>query len=238
MYDIVIPLGPNDIQLIQTVVKHCSNIQNHRNIYIVSYDKNINIDGAITVDENIFPFNKSDIISYGIKKERDGWYLQQLIKLYAGFVIQDILDDYLVIDSDTIFLKEITFMIDSKYCFTIATENHTPYFIHMNKLHQTLKRYVNLSGIAHHMIFNKKFVNELFKLIEDKHNIEFWKAFLKFVDPNQNSGASEYEIYFNFMIKYHPELFIARNLNRKNTSDYSEIERKNYDYISIHWYIR
>jgi hypothetical protein len=238
MYDIVIPLGPNDIQLIQTVVKHCSNIQNHRNIYIVSYDKNINIDGAITVDENIFPFNKSDIIAFGIKKERAGWYLQQLIKLYAGFVIEDILDDYLVIDSDTIFLKEISFITDSKYNFTIATENHTPYFTHMNKLHTTLKRCLNSSGIAHHMIFNKKFVGELFNLIENEHHMIFWKAFLHFVIPTEISGASEYEIYFNFMLKYHPELCIIRNLNWKNTSYKSEIERKKYDYISIHWYMR
>lgn len=240
MYDIVIPLGPNDTSLIKEVVSHTKNILNHRNIYIVTMIKDLSLDNCIIIDEAIFPFSKKSIseINPSIKPEKTGWYLQQLIKLYAGFIIPNILPDYLVVDADTIFLKEIDFMSDNKYLFTISDENHKPYFVHMNKLHNSLKRNLNCSGIAHHMIFNIQYIGELFQLIETKYHIDFWKVFIKFVDRKQNNGASEYEIYFNFMVKYHPELCIIRKLNWINTSDYSEITKKNYDYISIHWYLR
>ena len=42
-------------------------------------------------------------------QDRIGWYLQQLLKFYAGFVIPDILQRYLIIDCDTHFLKPTKF---------------------------------------------------------------------------------------------------------------------------------
>ena len=45
---------------------------------------------------------------------RNGWYLQQLIKLYSGYFIPYILDHYLVIDSDVYFLKEIEFIFGTE----------------------------------------------------------------------------------------------------------------------------
>jgi hypothetical protein len=45
------------------------------------------------------------------KQNRNGWYLQQLLKLYASFVIKDLLNDYLVIDADVYFLKPINSLL-------------------------------------------------------------------------------------------------------------------------------
>ena len=40
---------------------------------------------VLVIDENIFPFNKKYIENY-INPDRYGWYLQQLLKLYAIFL--------------------------------------------------------------------------------------------------------------------------------------------------------
>ena len=42
----------------------------------------------------------SDVASYFVqydgKHNRNGWYLQQLLKLYASFVIEELLDNYFI----------------------------------------------------------------------------------------------------------------------------------------------
>ena len=99
-FDIVICLGPNDVNIINLMVNYTkNNIIGYRNIYIIPYDHNIKIDGCITINENIFPFNKDTFIN-NVSSERIKfiykWYLQQLLKLYALFVIDGILDNILV----------------------------------------------------------------------------------------------------------------------------------------------
>jgi len=117
------------------------NIIGYRNIYLVCANPIINIEGTITIDEKIFPFNINDLIQKFGKHNRNGWYLQQLLKFYAGNVIPGILSNYLIVDSDTHFLKPTSFMdSDGKYIYTTGTEYHKPYFNHMNKLHPSLKK--------------------------------------------------------------------------------------------------
>ena len=82
-FDIVILLGPNDRDIIEYQIKYTKKyILNYENIYIVSYDPKINIEGCITIDENIFEF-KNYVLDYVNKKspKRSKWYFQQLIKL-------------------------------------------------------------------------------------------------------------------------------------------------------------
>ena len=69
------------------------------------------IDGCITIFEKIFPFSLDTVAKIHGKRDRNGWYLQQLLKLYAGKIIPNILDKYLVIDSDTFFLKPTKIII-------------------------------------------------------------------------------------------------------------------------------
>ena len=98
---------------------------------MISYDPSINIDGCVTINENIFPFNIETISQHYGKLNRNVWYLEQLLKLYAGKVILNILHKYLVIDSDTFFLKPITFIENDKCLYNYGTEYHKPYFHHI-----------------------------------------------------------------------------------------------------------
>ena len=242
VFDIVICVGPYDADVIHNNIQYSKkNIIGYRNIYLICSDPSIVVDDAITIDEKIFPFSLTDISNIYGNNDRNGWYLQQLLKLYAGNIIPNILKRYLVIDSDTCFLKPTQFITnDAKHIFTTGTEYHMPYFTHMNKLHPTLKKIHPLSGISHHTFFHADMCNELFRLVENYHNTKqsFWQLFLTTIDPTNflGSGASEYEIYFTYMYINHLDKIKIRQLTWANTSklDLSS----NYDYLSIHWYIR
>lgn len=245
MFDIVILVGPNDIDIIKNQLEFTKkNIINYRKIYIVSNYIHSCIEGCEIISENLFEFNNDDIVSYIGDRSRTKWYLQQLLKLYAGIYIKDILDTYLVIDTDTFFLKPTTFQDENSIAFyNISSEYNDPYFKHMRRLHPSLKRVdKKYSGITHHMLFEKKYLLSLFDLIETYHNNQpFWKIFLKSIDKEQydGSGASEYEIYFNFMLLYHPDDIKIRILNFKNVNNLMLLKQKNpYNYISYHWYSR
>ena len=238
MFDIVIPIGPKDISVINKQIEYTKkNVIGYRNIYLISYNNDLHIDSCITIKEDIFPFNKDTIIKYHGKHNRNNWYLQQLFKLYASHFIPGIMETYLVIDSDTYFLRPTSFIEDNKCLYCYGFEYHEQYFSHMKRLHESLKKVdENKSGICHHMIFEKKYIDQLFKLVEDKHNDLFYNVFLKSVEKKRvkNSGASEYEIYFNYMLIYHNDKITVRKLTWHN----SDKILKDFDYVSIHWYKR
>ena len=241
MFDIVIPVGPSDISVITQQIEYTkNNIVGRRNIYIVTPNTDLVLDGCTIINDNTFPFTMKDLIAIKGESPRHGWYLQQLIKLYAGFVIPDILDAYLVIDADTFFIRPTKFYTDDGIpLYNVGTEYHMPYFNHMKELHNSLHRvHSSISGICHHMIFEKKYITELFSLIETTHGLPFWKVFLNMVKYNYNgSGASEYEIYFNYMLINFPKNIRLRRLKWTNTNTLDKL-KEDYDYISYHWYMR
>ena len=246
-FDIVIPVAPNDIKYIHEQVEYTKkNIIGYRNIYIISYKPDLCVKDCIVIPETLFPFSIDTVALYHSKHKQNGWYLQQLLKLYAGFVIPDILDNYLVIDSDTYFLKPTEFITDKILLYNFSNEYHKEYFNHMSRLLPTLiKMDKNKSGICHHMIFNKNIIKVLFNKVECHYNIinkdnkTFYEIFLLCVDKNwySGSGASEYEIYFNFIQLYYRDDFKIRELNWKNTHSINNIE-SNYNYVSCHHYMR
>lgn len=239
-FDIVIPVGPNDTNIIkQQIVYTKKNIIGYRNIYLIASDSSLNIDGCINISESIFPFSIKTIENIHEKSSRCGWYLQQLIKLYAGNIIPGILDKYLVIDSDTHFLKPTRFIEMNKPLYAYGSEYHRPYFEHMKRLHESfIKVDKEHSGICHHMLFETVYLNEIMYLVESKHSDTFFNIFIKEVDHVNfsKSGASEYEIYYNYMLQYHPDKIKIRPLIWNNLKNFSNSGIN--DYESIHWHSR
>jgi hypothetical protein len=241
MFDIVIPVGPSDIDIIKNQLEYTKkNIIGYRNIYLISYDKSLEVEDCITISEDSFPFSIDTVAQFHGKISRNGWYLQQLLKLYSGLVIPHILDRYLVIDSDTFFLKPTQFIKDNKCLYNFGTEYCIYYFEHMKKLDKDLtKQDMSKSGICHHMMFETKYIKLLFDKIEKNYNDTFYNIFLKNVTKVNASGASEYEIYFNFMLKYYNNEIIIRPLQWQNTKSLdNDKDNNNYDYISYHHYNR
>ena len=243
-FDLVICVGPHDNSIVEHMLNfNKKNIIGYRNIYLVCENPSINIPGTITIDEKIFPFNKNDLVRKFGNNDRNGWYLQQLLKFYAGNVIPDILHKYLIVDCDTHFLKPTKFITDDgKYIYTTGTEYNVPYFEHMNRLDPSLKKIHSLSGISHHMFFDTKIINEIMDKVEKnfQNKKKFWEIFLDTIDIKQfmGSAASEYEIYFTYMYLYHNEKIFIRQLNWENVSRFNPSYVNKYDYVSMHWNIR
>lgn len=235
-FDVVVPVGPNDISKIDKTIECIKkNIIGYRNIFIISKSE-INILDCIFVNENIFPFTMETISLYLGINERNGWYLQQLIKLCAGH-IPDLLNNYLVIDSDTFFLKPTSFFSNDLPLYNVGSEYYKPYFNHLLKMHNSLTKQNDYSGICHHMLFQQHILKQLFKLVEDYHRDDFWKCFLSLIDKKDIpfSGASEYELYFNYIHIYHPDSFMIRKLEWLNSGTIDET--LNLHYVSCHWYM-
>lgn len=252
LFDIVIPVGPCDLNQIQEQLKYTRrNIIGYRTIFLICCDTSLQFDDDIAVvPETIFPFSIQDVALLHTPHQRNGWYLQQLLKLYAGLVIPGILERYLVIDSDTYFLRPTSFVDDKtgKCLYNFGSEHHGPYFKHMGKLHRSLERQQeHKSGICHHMMFETKYIREMFDMIETEHNGKpFWRIFLQTVKPGNYgtnpidaSGASEYEIYFNYLLKYHANEIVVRALPWRNTNENPlHMQDNGLSYVSWHYYMR
>lgn len=255
MFDVVISHGPSDDNIIHTCIQHVlKNVRGSRKVYVVSHRVP---DWADTIDtrvsffhESVFPFQKQDIVRELEANNRQkyvyrtGWYLQQLIKLYAGTVLPDILPRYLVVDADCIWIKPTTFENErGDIAFNVSNEHHAPYFEHMKHLHPSFIRQRTESGISHSLMFRTDWIAEIMELVGSHHGNEvpFWKLFMRFVADHE-SGASEYEIYFHYCVKHHPNEIYIRPLQFANESR-RKMERmirqtvQPYDYICFHHWI-
>ena len=232
IYDIIIPTTDKDLNTLELCISQCKKNLTFDRIIVVSKKKYT--DNAEWFSENYYPFNFESIQSIIGEHWRTGWYLQQLLKLYSFFIIPNLNDNILVLDSDTLILRKVNFFEDNLPLYNISNARHKPYFIHMEKLHPSLKR-ISKSGITHHMIFQRNVMLDLFNKVESYHDEEFWKIFLYLVDITQKSGASEYEIYFNFIQIYHKNKFKIRKLKWENTK--KKDLNCDLDYISCHSYL-
>lgn len=251
--DVVIPVAAKDAKTLEYCIDGIrNNCQQVRDIFILS--KEPYTDKAEWIDEQAFPFSKEEVASClsllsQEKNQRVGWYFQQLLKLYAAFVIPEISNNILVLDADTIFLNKVSFISSKgKALYNPGTENHSPYFQHCAKLLPRFRKvFPELSGISHHMLMQRECLEELFIQVEQHTQMEFWRAFCLNVDPEQvrASGASEYELYFNFVfsIPYAVELRFLRWANKPAIKSkemaqklIQEARREGLDYISCHEY--
>lgn len=262
--DVVIPCVKKDLETLELCIEGIKkNGKNVRRVIIISSEPFT--DKAEWYDEKLFPFSFEDVefrlyqSPHLIKKYKSkpvyrvGWYFQQLLKLYAPFVIPDISANVLVLDSDTIFLRPVEFL-DSKGggYFNVGEEYWIAYFKHMKSLIPWLhKVYPEYSGISHHMLLQRNILEDLFETICFYHkDKEPWQAFLDcndyqaFINCVQNdvyySGASEYELYFNFALSRTNQIKI-RPLLWKNISGLNHLDsyrEAGYHYVSSHAFMR
>ena len=239
-FDIVIAVGPSDQGIIRKQLEYTlKNIVGYRSVYTICSDSMLQFDGCVSVPESSFPFSLETVRSFHGDSPRNGWYLQQLLKLYAGIVIPGILTRYLVIDGDTIFMRPTSFVEDDLCLYNHGWEYHTPYFDHMRRLDPCFARVdAHKSGICHHMMFEVEYVGEMIARVENAHNDAFYNVFLRHVSEHDRnlSGASEYEMYFNYMLQYHPDKIRIRPLRWDNCGTFDP--DSDLDYVSVHHYMR
>jgi hypothetical protein len=245
--DVVIPTCAKDIETLDRCIKGVrDNIEGLGNIYVIC-DSNLKekINGGIFIDEKSFPFNISDItgaifgdINYKSSGGRSGgWFLQQLLKLYSVFVIQEISPNVLIVDSDTIFFNKYRPIVNNIGYYTVSNEVNLDYRKHMDILLDGIiydKRY---SGICHQMLFQKHILQDLFDRVEIKYKKPFWKAMLDISKDNNRLYYSEYDLYFNFAFTFYKEnLQITNKITWDISADIPNVSE--YTYITAHKHIR
>ncbi len=243
---------------VRSAIQHLLDVEKY---YVITPDANgvkqklqsIVGDKVVFVDENSFPFthsNVSDIMIRAVKDKgvyplsgnsqfertiwgRTGWFLQQLLKMYAGKVLE--LEDYVLLDSDLVWFQDITFLNSTskdgvkRYNYASSSQYHPPYMASLIRiagvsLYESPDK-VFRSGICHHMVIVKKVLDDLMKDAETIHGgIPFWQVLLnesalemtcrapKEGICGAGSTLSEYELYFNYARSKHPETVNIRPL--------------------------
>jgi hypothetical protein len=254
--DVVIPCVEKDLSTLNLCIRGIrENGVNIRRIIVVS--KKRLTEEAEWFNESNYPFsfqevatalarNNPKVLKLLLKEgARTGWYYQQLLKFYAPLVISDISSNVLVLDADTIFLRPVAFLNrNGGGMYNPGQEYYSSYFEHGARLIPGFYKYFpKYSGISHHMIFQRSVIEALLKEAEYHHdNAPFWQIFCQLVDPKHlfYSGASEYEIYFNYIFSHTNQVSI-RKLKWKNIEKLSEInkfKKAGLDYVCLHTYDR
>lgn len=233
--DIVICVSLKDCFIAKKNIYHIHKNTSYDNIYIITNKRNFflfpkrlrNKYNVRLIDEEQIIANRKELEIVAKQhytcEYRFGWYYQQFLKI--GFAQSAYAKDYYLIwDSDTIPLNQLSFISQGKMVFTPKTEYHKAYFETMQALIGCGKE-TDYSFIAEHMIFSVPIMQELIHKIETS-NIpgDSWPIKIIHAPPvDDPNGFSEFETYGTYCHHNYPDKFITRELRtfREGGSRYS-----------------
>ena len=138
---------------------------------------------------------------------RKGWIRQQLLKLTACSYLDG--ENFLVIDADTVFARELSFFEGSKQILWTADDLVEDYHPFTQEMIGVVRRHP-YSFVTHCMLFQRPLLLELQRIIEERFNMNWVDAILKSIRTGTSAGMSEYELYAHFILKYHPDAFVTK----------------------------
>lgn len=256
--DVVIPCHNKDAAHLNVTIDSIRQyVDGIRKIIVISSEKFT--DNAEWIDEKIFPFNKENIAleifksqslaSYQLSRpdSRIGWIYQQFLKLFAAYYIPNISSNILIVDSDVIFLKPVTFIQENGAgLYAVRDTCYALYFEHISRLLPTVRQvFPKCSGVAHHMLFQKPVLDDLLRTILKENNLEPWIAIAQSIKVTNNEipslVMSEYELYFNFVFSRTDQVKIRHlrwkdvvNTTLSNQEILEKPEIKELDFVAVH----
>lgn len=168
---------------------------------------------------------------------------QQFLKLGGDALSSR--DNFLVLDADTVLIRPHIFEYNDKNIFFCRSLHYKPYFKTYQRLlgEKALGPDHSIFFVSHYMFFKQKWLTELKKVIESRHNTNWYTSIMNSINKNQWDSFSEYETYGNFILKNHPEQMMLKkrlNLSMKRSSinnllklNIKELARR-YRSISFH----
>ena len=208
--DAVIPFHPKDRDTVQTCCSSLRSVMGVNRIFLIT-SENPNIPDTSFINEkeitNIVSLDeiRTRWETTGSRfANRAGWIYQQILKLGANQLIPDLSTDFLISDSDITFLNNPYSHVENDifpYAKAYTGEYNEPY----RKNYERLLKEPTESGfsfINHNMVFNKNYLNDLKKFIEEKNDERWDHAIISALDFHSFSDFSEYDLYGNWMFKY------------------------------------
>lgn len=249
--DILIPTISKDFDLLKEVIAAVKKNVGHtiNKIFIVSRNEQLITDfckehGYVFIDElSVLGYGKNEITYKVGDLDRSGWMFQQLLKLSGEKFAE--MENYLVVDSDTILINPHSFIEDGKFVFLQNEEWNDPYFTSFEALFG-YKTKTLLSHTSHMMIFNTKKLALMKQELEKKHGMSWDKAYAGTANSTEASCISDYDTYANWMLCNFPaevkdRIFYNKGLSRTFFGPLEELTRKyssRYDSLSFHSYIK
>lgn len=177
---------------------------------------------------------------------RYGWVLQQF--LAVEYILKSKSAGVLLVNADTILLREMIWMNEKKEQVLMAsTEYHPPYYRLLAKLIGISKRSFH-THITHHMLFQPSVFREIFDYwkIGNIHDLAYW-IFKNSEKNNPSPLCIEFELYAQGMRIIHPERVKLRKFAnttwKRNQKSLNEVIRiiqtgdsPKWNSISLHDY--
>jgi hypothetical protein len=133
----------------------------------------------------------------------------------------------LLIDGDTILLKERKWITDEKQIVLVAQE-YTPSHINFNRKHMDLSQLTGLGFVTHHQVVRRSFLEELVSEKGGLHHFVncFESAAAEFYLRSGPDFPSEWQLFGDFLINRYPESAVLSSFKNLGMS------RKNVGYFS------
>jgi hypothetical protein len=220
LIDFVIPSHPKDFEsLVWAVAGIRTNISCAGRIFVVA-DIDPGIDGVGFVYRNagsvygeLVTVSQIEDVWAAKNPElawRAGWIYQQMVKLLTPRAIEDLTNAYVIVDADTIFLRDVVFD-PQRFFYCKATEYHLPYLQPIKDL-LGVSQTIGFSATAHHMIYRRDLVEQMLTGVEARFGYSFVDAVLSVIDYVQISNFNEQDLWANYMLLTHPDLCHQRQL--------------------------
>jgi hypothetical protein len=212
-YDIVIVSHEKDFNNIKHIVEHCEKNLEFDSIHLILSDRHpyqhMELLQTLT-NRPVYKHIETDVLKIDKSRlrHRPEWVYQMMLKIFQDVTSND---NFLVIESDCIILKNLEFFNEDKTIFYLGRDHyHQQYYTFNQKLLGIAREYDH-SFISEFMMYDKKVVKELLNKTNCNTIEDFLELLYHYVDGD--SYPSDYDLYGNFYYTNYPENFETKVLN-------------------------
>lgn len=234
VYDaLIMTTAPDFVRLQNNYHRLVSHMEARRLIFVGSEDVGRLVEEAKLGEKVVF-INENDVLPFSdvhavmteqmapllqgreLPRGITGWYYQQFLKMQYALFCED--EYYMVWDGDTIPCGPFSmFKDDSDIPYMdLKREYHEEYFITMGRLIPGMKKCIEKSFIAEHMLIKTDIMRALIRDIESNAMIPgtcFWEKVIRAIEAEriQESSFSEFETYGTYVCFNYPSVYRLRD---------------------------
>jgi hypothetical protein len=214
-YDIVIVSHEKDFGVIKHIVNYADKNLKFDSIHLILSEREPFTELDILkshTNKPIFIHNETDVLSVDKSriKFRPNWIYQMLLKLFQNVTQHD---NFLVIESDCVILKPLDFFNGEKTIFYMGRDHFNQPYFNFNSELLGIGREFDHSFICEFMMYDKKLIKDLLTKSSCNDVNDFLELIYK--HTNEDCYMADYELYGNFVYKYHRDKFETKKLNLK-----------------------